>query len=93
MQNFIFGSRQKEEEWREGERILPLLGAAHGPELRVEFRRLLPGSELLHDGSLKQQTCFLFRLLLFHWCFSIYLSDQVIKDLKMKKTQTEKSKR
>lgn len=47
---------------------------------------LLPGSELLQDGNLKQQTRFLFRLLLFHWCFSIYLSDQVIKDLQMKNT-------
>lgn len=54
--------------------------------LHAGFRHLLPGSELLRDGSLKQQTWFLFRLLLFHWCFSIYLSDQVIKDLQMKNT-------
>lgn len=33
--------------------------------------------------SLKQDTIgFLFRLLLFHWRFPIYLSDQVIEDLR-----------
>lgn len=40
-----------------------------------------PGSELLLTVGLKQQTGFLFRLLLFHWCFPIDLSDQVIKYL------------
>lgn len=44
-----------------------------------------PGSELLLTAGLKQQTGFLFRLLLFHWCFSIYLSDQVIKYLNKNK--------
>lgn len=52
----------------------------------LHVRRRSPGSELLRHGSLKQQAGFLFRLLLFHWCFSIYLSDQVIKDLKRKST-------
>lgn len=35
------------------------------------------------EGGLKQDTVgFLFRLLLFHWRFPIYLSDQVIEDIK-----------
>lgn len=83
--NCVFWSRQKAEEWKEGE--WALLGAAQvciTPGLHV--RRRSPGSELLRHGSLKQQAGFLFRLLLFHWCFSIYLSDQVIKDLKRKST-------
>lgn len=48
----------------------------------------IPGSELLQGleeggGSLKHDTDgFLFRLLIFHWRFPIYLSDQVIEDLK-----------
>lgn len=47
----------------------------------------ISGSELLQglekgEGSLKQDTVgFLFRLLLFHWRFPIYLSDQVIEDI------------
>lgn len=43
-----------------------------------------PGSELLQGGRpLKQHAVgFLFRLLLFHWRFPIYLSDQVIEDLR-----------
>lgn len=45
-----------------------------------------PGSELLQGlkgRSLKQNTVgFLFCLPLFHWCFPIYLSDQVIEDLR-----------
>lgn len=49
--------------------------------------RHTPGSELLQGlergGSLKQDTVgFLFCLLLFHWRFPIYLSDQVIEDLR-----------
>lgn len=44
-----------------------------------------PGSELLLTEGLEQQTRLLFRLLLLHWCFPIYLSDQVIKYLNKSK--------
>lgn len=83
--NCVFWSRQKAEEQGEGE--WALWGAAQVCVTpRLHGRHGLPGSELLRHGSLKQQAWFLFRLLLFHWCFSIYLSDQVIKDLKRKNT-------
>lgn len=54
---------------------------SQGQERHVLCLRHSPGSELLLTVGLKQQTGFLFRLLPFHWCFSIDLSDQVIKYL------------
>lgn len=60
---------------------------AHEKGIRSAFGPL-PGSELLLTVGLKQQTWFLFRLLLFHWCFSIYLSDQVIKYLNKNKRKS-----
>lgn len=45
-------------------------------------------------GSLKQDTVgFLFCLLLFHWCFPIYLSDQVIEDLRRQNKEKTKLNR
>lgn len=54
---------------------------SQGQERHVLCPRHSPGSELLLTVGLKQQAGFLFRLLLFHWCFPIDLSDQVIKYL------------
>lgn len=45
-------------------------------------------------GCLKQDTVgFLFCLLLFHWCFPIYLSDQVIEDLRRQNKERRKLNR
>lgn len=72
------------ERWRQVDSRLIL---SAGSLLRPQVRHT-PGSELLQGlerwgGSLKQDTVgFLFCLLLFHWRFPIYLSDQVIEDLR-----------
>lgn len=61
----------------------------------VDTNTHTPGSELLQglkgERSLKQDTVgFLFCLLLFHWRFPIYLSDQVIEDLREREERRER---
>lgn len=58
----------------------------HDPIGATVLHYSISGSELLQglqgEGPLKQDTVgFLFCLLLFHWRFPIYLSDQVIEDI------------
>lgn len=63
-----------------------LLECWHVPIRATVLHYSISGSELLQGlkgRSLKQNTVgFLFCLLFFHWCFPIYLSDQVIEDIK-----------
>lgn len=62
-----------------------LLESWHVPIRATVLHDSISGSELLRarGRGLKQHTVgFLFRLLLFHWRFPIYLSDQVIEDIK-----------
>lgn len=64
-----------------------LLECWHVPIRATVLHYSISGSELLQglkgERSLKQDTVgFLFCLLLFHWRFPIYLSDQVIEDIK-----------
>lgn len=71
----------------EGGRGEGLLESWHVPIGATVLHYSISGSELLQGegegGALKQDTVgFLFRLLLFHWRFPIYLSDQVIEDIK-----------
>lgn len=57
----------------------------HVPIRATVLHYSISGSELLQgrERGLKQDTVgFLFCLLLFHWRFPIYLSDQVIEDIK-----------
>lgn len=70
--------------WGGGE-VSGLLECWHVPIRATVLHYSISGSELLQglEGeSLKQDTVgFLFCLLLFHWRFPIYLSDQVIEDI------------